>query len=531
MKRMIAQILICVLLISVVAVPLGAKAAANQQVPPPVITNVTATTITVKAMEGYEYSLNKKSWQSSNVFSRLRSDTPIQIYQRLINQPDTMSRPMNVRTLVPTESTIPAVAPQVEQCTHNSITLVKQEGYEYRINGGRWWVSTFTDLQPDTEYTIEQRVKATDEELAGPISEPLVVRTSFEGPSSRVNHQKVVDLLQECEVVNDYGEKGIAVLVTDDEGGYYYFALYANTRNSGIYPEMQLIYDGSAVDGLIMEMNILLMPYVKTFHANYTTYLVNKGSLLESVHCSVEMPKGQYNGGDLIETIDHGDYLSNELLVLLGSTGLEMLCAVWDEALYQGLGFGLKGLGFVSYEGQGKTFCDSAVGYHLGNLETRFAREAGCVTDGNTGVKYCTHCGEIADAGRTIKAKGAHTYDSECDIDCNDCGQIRWTRHSYNHSCAQVCYVCGYTRAEALGNHAQISGYECVDCGEAVEYLGDISGDGKVNIADVSKFYAHIRGTVLLTDPRALSAADQDGNGKINIADVSKLYAMVRGTK
>ena len=531
MKRLMAHILVWILLISVVAVPVRVMAAPTERVSPPVVTNVTATTITVKAMEGYEYGMSVHYWRTSNVFTRLAPDVEYTIYQRKIDQPDTVSEPVKVRTLSRTDGTVPAVAPQVEQCTHDSVTLVRQEGYEYRVNGGAWKDRFFENLQPDTEYVFEQRVRLNSEELGGPISEPLVVRTSIEGPSSRVNHLKVVEALQECDVVNEYGEKGIAVTVQDEEGGQYYFILYVNTRNSGEFPAMQLLYDGSNVNGLVMDMSILLHPRIKDIHANYTTYLVDGDTLVERVHCSVPITKGEYCAAYHFETDDYGTYLSNELLTELGSVGLEMLCAVWDEALYQGLGFGLKGMGFTSYEGMGKAVCDSSAGYHLGTLETRFAREAGCVTDGNTGVKYCTLCGEIADAGKTIKAKGTHTYDSECDIDCNDCGQFRWTRHSYNHSCDMVCDVCGYTRVNPLSLHSGIVDGVCLDCGEAARYLGDVSGDGKVNIADVSKLYGHIRVTAVLTDPLDLYAADQDRNGKINIADVSKLYAMVRGTK
>lgn len=58
---------------------------------------------------------------------------------------------------------------------------------------------------------------------------------------------------------------------------------------------------------------------------------------------------------------------------------------------------------------------------------------------------------------------------------------------------------------------------------------GDVTGDGKVNIMDVAKLYAHVKGTEL-TDPYALSCGDTTDDGKINIMDVAKLYAYVKGT-
>lgn len=59
---------------------------------------------------------------------------------------------------------------------------------------------------------------------------------------------------------------------------------------------------------------------------------------------------------------------------------------------------------------------------------------------------------------------------------------------------------------------------------------GDVSGDGKINIADTSKVYGHVKGTGILADPIACFAADVSGDGKINVADTSKIYANVKGT-
>ena len=60
--------------------------------------------------------------------------------------------------------------------------------------------------------------------------------------------------------------------------------------------------------------------------------------------------------------------------------------------------------------------------------------------------------------------------------------------------------------------------------------IGDVTGDGKVNIADTSKVYAHVKGTGELTG-YAFACGDVDGNGKINVADTSKVYSHVKGTK
>lgn len=58
---------------------------------------------------------------------------------------------------------------------------------------------------------------------------------------------------------------------------------------------------------------------------------------------------------------------------------------------------------------------------------------------------------------------------------------------------------------------------------------GDVTGDGRINVGDVSKLYAHTKKTALLPDDR-LPAADLTGDGRINLGDVSKLYASIKKT-
>ena len=58
---------------------------------------------------------------------------------------------------------------------------------------------------------------------------------------------------------------------------------------------------------------------------------------------------------------------------------------------------------------------------------------------------------------------------------------------------------------------------------------GDITGDDKITIADVSLLYRHVRKTKLIEDSETLEVSDLTGDDKITIADVAKLYRYVRG--
>lgn len=59
---------------------------------------------------------------------------------------------------------------------------------------------------------------------------------------------------------------------------------------------------------------------------------------------------------------------------------------------------------------------------------------------------------------------------------------------------------------------------------------GDLDGNGKIDINDIVKLAAHIKGKRILSGA-ALKAADVNGDGKININDLVKVAAHVKGKR
>ena len=95
-----------------------------------------------------------------------------------------------------------------------------------------------------------------------------------------------------------------------------------------------------------------------------------------------------------------------------------------------------------------------------------------------------------------------HTYDNECDTDCNICGDVRTVGdHLYDHACDTLCNHCGYER-EVGDSHT----YEypcatlCAYCGAARESQGehtyddvcDITCDFCSEVREVPHFYDDI---------------------------------------
>lgn len=60
--------------------------------------------------------------------------------------------------------------------------------------------------------------------------------------------------------------------------------------------------------------------------------------------------------------------------------------------------------------------------------------------------------------------------------------------------------------------------------------IGDIDGNGKINVGDVSKLNGHIKGSNILTDEYMILCANING-GSLNMGDVSTLYAHIKGTR
>lgn len=60
--------------------------------------------------------------------------------------------------------------------------------------------------------------------------------------------------------------------------------------------------------------------------------------------------------------------------------------------------------------------------------------------------------------------------------------------------------------------------------------MGDISGDGKLNVGDVARAYSHARGSGKIEDDYAFSCGDVNSDGKINVGDAARIYGHIKGT-
>lgn len=112
------------------------------------------------------------------------------------------------------------------------------------------------------------------------------------------------------------------------------------------------------------------------------------------------------------------------------------------------------------------------------NIVIDEAVPATCTKTGLTEGKHCSKCGEVLLAQTEVPA--THTYSSDCDTNCNECGAIREIEHTYSSDCDTICNVCGATRTTSTA-HSDVNPADnsCDKCGASVSTLTfKLSDDG-----------------------------------------------------
>ena len=146
----------------------------------PMVSGKTDTTITLVAVDGHEYKMNDGEWTTNPIFTGLNPNKECAFYQRKAETDMTYASESSVATTVTTlKSTVAAPnAPMVSGKTDTTITLVAVNGYEYKMNDGKWTTNPiFTGLNPNKEYTFYQRVAETDTTYVSAVSEATKVTT------------------------------------------------------------------------------------------------------------------------------------------------------------------------------------------------------------------------------------------------------------------------------------------------------------------------------------------------------------------
>ncbi len=121
-----------------------------------------------------------------------------------------------------------------------------------------------------------------------------------------------------------------------------------------------------------------------------------------------------------------------------------------------------------------------------------------------------------------VAAAYTHKYGEGVHHDAT-CGVDAYTEYT--------CELCGHVHKEVEEGtaleHNFVDG-QCEHCGAYDFILGDVNGDGKINLKDVNMIVSYYNGNSELTEDQ-IKAADVNGDGKINLKDVNLIVSYYNG--
>ncbi len=222
----------------------------------------------------------------------------------------------------------------------------------------------------------------------------------------------------------------------DEETGYRFLGTYY--EESGLTVYFYLIDTG---EGIMFQISMIGNESMPIIADNMFTLKKSSDNLSTYFDIAIILSETDYDVVESTKIIDRtkvttsreynitesGTYITSEKATEMFNITFQSLCAYWDEYLGEQLGFGLRGLGFTNYDGY-----------------------------------VCPH-----------------TYDNDCDTECNHCGETRETSHSYGDwaegdgVCQQICSSCGDVQtaehqweknANSVGATCKEDGVDCFTC-------------------------------------------------------------------
>ena len=478
----------------------------------PYVLNISASRAELLPVEGCEYSADGKTWQDSNILTGLAADTTYTFYQRRKATETAMASPnsagLQLKTLKKTACPIRPVDPVVADISATEITLVAQEGYEYRMGDGEWTDSpVFGNLEPKTSYTFYQRFAESGEHFAGACSNGVTATTMKAGTVTRHYYEQLRAYIKE----NSTYENGNYILITEVENNIIY--TYKIT-NKDEHIQFLLTREDTDTSGFYITNEIMLYPDKATIDVVAGVEYFSLNTTMDSAYVDLSINRSTWTSGQTFPASVNGyaGLIPGQHFTELSTAAMQNHCDYLNDYFRDNLGFSLKSLGFISYFGFDSPVCDLPSEFHWGVLKTYNVREAGCVMDGYTGDIYCTDCGFKVRTGERIPSTGGHLYDDACDSTCNVCSQDRLVLHTYRGICDTGCEACGATRLTDY--HHSFENTICTVCGTPDRLPGDLDDNPVVNTDDVVALLLYISMPDIFGLP---AGVDADFNGDSNV--------------
>lgn len=100
--------------------------------------------------------------------------------------------------------------------------------------------------------------------------------------------------------------------------------------------------------------------------------------------------------------------------------------------------------------------------------------------------------GTEPEGDETVTPCEKHTFDNDCDSECNVCGATRTPTHKYDNACDKECNVCGETR-ETTHKYDNNCDTECNTCKEtrSITHTYDNDCDKDCNVCKTTRTTSH----------------------------------------
>lgn len=188
------------------------------------------------------------------------------------------------------------------------------------------------------------------------------------------------------------GTTAVYFTIQNQSGGLHFAMITEGTKSSRIETLTEFVLTESS--------RYISVDHLMLYFSNYKA--------VDAANTTKSIDKTTYTSTSSYSISGSGYYITNSIFAESFHDAMSTMCAVFDSYIYSRLGFGLKAIGFNSYNGLG--------GY------------------GSGGCAY-------------------HVYNNSCDATCNYCGVTRSVTHTYSAGCDTTCNVCGSVRT-ATGGHA-----------------------------------------------------------------------------
>ena len=222
----------------------------------------------------------------------------------------------------------------------------------------------------------------------------------------------------------------------------------------------------------------------------------NTAKLLDSVD---DFAKWTASGNSTYEFVNLGNDSKGVNPLLRKNAGIGFACYAKNtnvggpNVLYK------RVAGTIYYFTSTSTACSHSNAYDVEELAPT------CSEDGYTAGVYCPDCEEFVSGHEVIESKG-HTYLSDCDTNCDACGETRNVSVVHTLDSNFVCTICGAFSHEFK--------------------LADANNDGNINNRDYVIIVRYINGWNI---DFAINSADVNRDGILDNKDIAILMRYING--